>query len=158
MKDQNTQQPELKKSDMKKSLKDAPQTEDVSINDLLKLQMIKLLSESSTQKPSVTLGKGWLWIYRTIATHVLILLLGISGGAWWIHSNDLWSDYVQIGCNPPISSYTDMRPFYPMPMSLSTDATYKDLFHQQLDFNESLIVLMTEMNRDRFVIRKICEK
>jgi hypothetical protein len=117
-------------------------------------QIRELISKMPQSKPSHSLANAGVTLYRTLATHVLLLLLGISLTAWWAISDDSWRSYVKTGCQPSAELYSQR--YIPDPYPIKKGATYADLLLWQEERINQLVLTAHNLLLDRDSIRAVC--
>ena len=132
----------------------APKTlQESEILDELR-QMHVLLSKPQPKNPLQPLGNGLVTLYRVLATHVLLLLLGVSLTAWWMLSDDSWKSYVQTGCNPSPELYSQKFP--PALIAPKREMTIGELIEWQAERITQLTLAHERLLIDRDSIRAVC--
>ena len=117
---------------------------------------LRKLEEQNRPKLLKHIGSGVMSAYHTLATHVLLLLLGISLTAWWMVRDDSWRSYVSLGCSPNPIHYTERH--IPEPIPAKKDMTWKELVQWQDERITQLVLVMNELLIDRDTIRAVCDQ
>ena len=126
------------------------------MSELFMLQMIDQMQSRQQQTQQSGPGRSLLVLWRIIASHVLLLLLG-GLGVWYMNSeHDFLKSYT--GCRPGPSYYSERT--QPEPPPLPNDdpelVTNAQMIKNLADETFQLRLVIWNLNRDRDEIRRVC--
>jgi hypothetical protein len=103
-------------TDSKQSQGNAPPTNLNSTDALLTLLISKQLEKDNPSPQETAIERNWLKLWRIVASHVLMLILGATSIGLWMLENDTWRDYVTFGCKLDPSHYQSISIPEPYPI------------------------------------------
>ena len=118
-------------------------------------QVVELLQKQGSRNLSQNLGRGGAWLFKQIAGHVLLLVVGITATGWWMTQDDSWKSYVQTGCNPSPDTYSLKK----VPRYIAeNDPTWQELTESQQSYIVQLLGALSDRDLDRGSVRAACNR
>ena len=139
----------------KQSQENVTSHQEMNIDKLLQMRMLELLLNPQQQAQSMNTVHPLLSLWRILASHVLLLLVGIGGAYYMNQEHDLLKSYV--GCRPTPDTFSEM--FQPENLPLPNEPeqmSESDWVDHLMDENAQLRIGIWNRDLDRNTIRSKC--